>query len=148
MCDAIATLYGSESWILSEATIKRLEAFQSELRKGVLKWPRHHSNTVALATLDAPTMKRRVLVRKLEFLKRVIDKDTDSLRGCVVMALCCEVESICLIRECKELENFDFTESISSKNLCSLREMEMKKTYIMEVDRRCREMQRENSINS
>ena len=96
----------------------------------------HHSNTAALATLHVPTMKCRVLMRKLRFLKRVMDKDTDCLSGCVVMALCNEVDSICLVRECKELEEIfgtHFTESITSKNLCCLREM---KKAIMKVDRR------------
>ena len=54
----------------------------------------------------------------------------------VVLALCNEVDSICLVRECRELEeNFGirFTEAITSKNLCCLREM---KKAIMEVDSR------------
>ena len=59
-----------------------------------------------------------------------------SLSGCVVQALRNEVDSICLVRECRELdENFGtcFTEAITSKNSCCLREM---KKAIMEVDRR------------
>ena len=63
-------------------------------------------------------------------------RDTDSLSGCVVLALCNEVDSICLVRECRELEeSFGtcFTEATTSKNLCCLRQM---KKVIMEVDRR------------
>ena len=129
-------LYGSENWILTEALLKKLEAFQGELVKRVLKWPKHHSNTAAIATLDVPTMKCRVLVRKLGFLKRVMGRDADSLSGCVVLALCNEVDSICLVRECRELEESfgtRFTEAITSKNLCCLRQM---KKVIMDVDRR------------
>ena len=81
-------------------------------------------------------MKGRVLVRKLGFLKRVMGRGTDSLSGCVVLALCNEVDSICLVRECRELEESfgtRFTEAITCTNLCCLREM---KNAIMEVDRR------------
>ena len=129
-------LYGSENWILTEALLKKLEAFQGELVKRVLKWPKHHSNTAAIATLDVPTMKCRVLVRKLGFLKRVMGRDADSLSRCVVLALCNEVDSICLVRECRELEESfgtRFTEAITSKNSCCLRQM---KKVIMDVDRR------------
>ena len=132
----LVLLYGSENWILTEALLKKLEAFQGKLVKKVLKWPKHHSNTAAIATLDVPTMKCRVLVKKLGFLKRVMGRDTDSLSGCVVLALYNEVDSICLVRECRELEESfgtRFTEAITSKNLCCLRQM---KKVIMDVDRR------------
>ena len=60
-------LYGLENWILTEALMKKLEAFQGELVKRVFKWPKHLSNTAAIATLDVSTMKCRVLARKLAF---------------------------------------------------------------------------------
>ena len=71
-------LYGSENWILTDALIRRLEAF---LVKRVLKWPKHHSNTAAVAALDVPTMKCRVLERKLGFLMRVMAGDMDRKRA-------------------------------------------------------------------
>ena len=37
-------MYGSENWILTERLIDKLEVFQGELVKMVLKWPKHHSN--------------------------------------------------------------------------------------------------------
>ena len=54
-------------------------------------------------------------MRKLGFLKRVMCRNTDSLSGCVVLVLCNEVDSICLVRECRRLEeSFGtcFTEAI------------------------------------
>ena len=54
--------------------------------------------------LDVPTMKSGVLVRKLGFLKRVMGRDAGKLSGCVVLGLCSEVDLLCLVRECKELE--------------------------------------------
>lgn len=66
-----------------------------------MKWPKHHSNTAAIAVLDIPTMKCRILVKKLGFLRRLMEGDPDSLCGSVVLPLCDEVESICLVRECR-----------------------------------------------
>ena len=37
-------LYGSENWILTESMVKNLEAFQGELVKRILKWPKHLAN--------------------------------------------------------------------------------------------------------
>ena len=42
-CVMLVLLYGLENWILTEALLKKLEAFQGELVKRVLKWPKHHS---------------------------------------------------------------------------------------------------------
>ena len=74
--------------------------------KIVLQWPKHHSNTAAVSVLDVPTMmqKCRVLIRKLGFLWRVMAGDSDGLSGSVMLALCNEADSICLVRKCRELE--------------------------------------------
>ena len=51
-------------------------------------------------------MKCGVLGRKLSFLMRVMAGDTGSLSGSVLLAMCDDVESICLqlVRECREME--------------------------------------------
>ena len=137
-CVMPVLLYGSENWILTEVLMKRLESFQAELVKRVLKWPSHHSNTAAIAVLDVPTMKCRVLVRKLSFLRRVMASDTESLSGSMVLSLCDDVESICLVRECRELEECfgtEFTSDIINREVCSLKEM---KKIIMEANRKIR----------
>ena len=62
---------------------------------------KHHSNTAAaVAVLDVPTTRCRVLERKLGFLMRVMAGDMDSLSGSVLLAMCDDVESIiiCLVR--------------------------------------------------
>ena len=71
-CVMLVLLYGCENWIVTDSLVEKLEAFQAELVKIVLKWPKHHSNTAAIAVLDVPTMKCRVLMRKLGFLRRMM----------------------------------------------------------------------------
>ena len=128
-------LYGSENWILTETLLQSLKSFQGELARRVLKCSKHHSNTPAVTALDVPTMKCRILVRKLGFLKTVMDRDADCLSGSVVLALCSDVDSLCLVRECSDLEeSFGayFTEMITSKVGCRLKEMK----NIVDVDKR------------
>ena len=72
--------------------------------KRVLKWPKHHSNTAAITALEMPTMRSRLLVTKLGFLRRVMENSSGSFSGRVLEALCDDVESMCLVKECRELE--------------------------------------------
>ena len=60
-------LYGCENWILTDGLMEKLEKFQAELAKRILKWPKHFSNTAAIAALELATMRCRVLERKLGF---------------------------------------------------------------------------------
>ena len=103
-----------------------MEAFQAELIKKLLKWPKHHSNTAAVVVLVVPTMKHRVLERKLGFLMRVMAGNTDSLSGSIQLALC-DDESVCLVRECREKEEHFCThftsEIIKKETTCNLKEM-------------------------
>ena len=60
-CVLPVLLYGAENWILTPVLLDRLERFQGELAKRVLRWPRHHSNTAAVVALGLESVKSRVL---------------------------------------------------------------------------------------
>ena len=48
------------------------------------------------------------------------------MTGCVMLALCDDADSLCLVEECKELEEWfgsTFTDIILSRSLDSIREM-------------------------
>ncbi len=103
----------------------RLEAFQGELAKRVLRWPKHHSNTAAITTLVLPTMRSR-LAKKLGFLRRVDESDPGSLGARVLEALSDDVDALCLVRECRELEEsfgLQCTDSIMEGSFVAVREM-------------------------
>ena len=128
-------LFGSENWVVTEGLIEKLETFQGELAKRILKWPKHHSNTAAITALEVPTMRSRLLVTKLGFLRRVVESDSGSLSARVLEALCDDVESLCLVRECRELEEslgMLYVDSIMSRSAVSVREM---KEVIYQRDR-------------
>ena len=79
--------YGSENWILTKRLIDKLEAFRVELVKRVLKWPKYHSSTAAITAWDMPIMRSRLLVKKLGFLRRVMENSSGSLSGRSLEAL-------------------------------------------------------------
>ena len=43
-------------------------------------WPKHHSNTAAIAALDMKSIRSRLLITKLRFLKRRMTND-DGIGG-------------------------------------------------------------------
>ena len=47
---------------MTESLMKKLESFQGELPKRILKWPKHHSNTAAIVGFELPTMRCRILL--------------------------------------------------------------------------------------
>ena len=119
-------LYGSENWILTESLLKKLESFQGELAKRILKWPKHLSNTAPMTCLDLPLLHYRILVSKLSFLMRLLKMGDKVLGGSVVLSLCDDFEEACLVRECKDLENVfgtNLTGQILSKCSDDMREV-------------------------
>ena len=102
-CVIPVLLYGCETWILTEPLCQKLESLQSELVKRMLKWPKHLSNTAALTTLEVPTVRSQVLLRKMSFLHRVMNSNPFSLSGWTVLALSQDINSLCQV-ECRELE--------------------------------------------
>ena len=115
MCVLPVLLYGSENWIMTENLLGKLESFQAELVKRILKWPKHFSNTAAITVLDVLTMECRVLERKLSFLQHVMGGKASDLSSLVKESFCDEISSLCLVKECRDLEEAmqtEFTEGI------------------------------------
>ena len=104
-CVMPVLLFSSENWILTEALLHKLEAFLGELAKKALKWPRHLSNTAAILALDLETMKSRILCQKLCFLQRLLVDEAVGVRAAAMKSLCDDVESLCQVKECHELES-------------------------------------------
>ena len=128
-------LYGSENWVMTENLLGKLESFQAELVKRILKWPKHFSNTAAITVLDVPTMECRVLERKLSFLQRVMGGKASGLSSLVKESFCDEISSLCLVKECRDLEEAmqtEFTEGILKGETVGARQ---RKKEIQKIDR-------------
>ena len=113
-------LSGCENWILSSKCHVDIESFVGEMAKRALKWPKHFSNTSAPVTLDLPGAKSYLLQRKLTFLRRQLTSDSicsDRVGVVAMKSLSDDPESLCLVKECRELESYystNFTSEILS----------------------------------
>ena len=108
-------LFGSENWIISDSLLYKLERFLGELSKRALKWPKHLSNTCAVVTLDMETIRCRILCQKLNFLRKLLEDGATGIGAAAFRSLCDDVESLCLVKECRDLETYygtNFTESV------------------------------------
>ena len=101
-CIMPVLLYGCENWILKERPISQLNSFLGELAKRCLRWPKHHSNTAAQVALDVESIRSRLLFTKLGFLRRSMLNDAGV--GAEMRVMSDDVESLCQVKECRELE--------------------------------------------
>ena len=109
-------LYGTENWCLSQNSIQMLDSFLGELSKRLLKLPRWYSNTPASIVVGLMSARALCLTRKLNFLRKIsIDKYSETLSSQTLRSLSDDIDSVCLIRECRDLEQFfhsNFTSTI------------------------------------
>ena len=110
-------LYGCENWILTNRLMKQLECFQGEIAKRALRGPDHISSTAAVVTLGLPLIWCEVLVRKFGILLKLSDEVANGVGASVFRCLLDHVSSICLIRECRDLEEY-FGTSVTDSILC------------------------------
>ena len=78
-CVLPCLLYGAESWILDNSLLAKLESFQAELAKRILRLPKNTANNIARMALQCLSMRAHILIIKLNFLLKVI---TDDLSLC------------------------------------------------------------------
>ena len=97
-------LYGAESWMLNKTLLKKLESFQCEIGKRILRLPKSSANNIVRMALLWPSIRARVLCIKLSFLLKVM-RDEDSLSSQVFRSLAADdVESLVLVKQCRFLE--------------------------------------------
>ena len=70
-------LYGCDNWILSEPLLARLEMFQSEIGKRILRLSKHHTNFSAHLGLRWPRIRVHILLRKLAFTGKLLQSSKD-----------------------------------------------------------------------
>ena len=99
-------LYGCETWILTSPLLNKLEKFQSGIGRRILKLSKHHADLAPIIGLHLPSMKVRILLRKLHFLAKLLESEEDDLSSRVFRTLSAEnVFEISLVEQCKWLQN-------------------------------------------
>ena len=68
-------LYGAESWILNNNLLAKLESFQAELAKRILRLHRSTANNIVRLALKWPSRRACILIIKLTFLLKTITGD-------------------------------------------------------------------------
>ena len=138
-CIVPVLVYGSESWVLNSTLLLKLESFQAELGKRILRLPKHTSNTIPLLALNWPSMCSSIVCSKLAFLQSVFNDDlTHFLRSQVFNSIAAsDVMSLSIVKQCKFLEeklgsNSNFTDEVLSQSPVSIRDL---KKRILSYDR-------------
>ena len=95
-------LFGAETWVLNSTLLQKLESFQAELAKRILRLT---SNNTARMALQWPSVRARIPIIKLCFLLKVVNSDI-SLSARVFRSLAAsDVESLFITRQCRFLES-------------------------------------------
>ena len=66
-CVLPVLLYGCENWLLSDSDYLKLERFQTEIGRRILRLGSFHANEAVLG-LDLPSMKARIFIQKLSYI--------------------------------------------------------------------------------
>ena len=115
VCVLPVCLYGAENWLLTEPMMIKLEQFQAKFGKKILNIPRHHSNLVPLVALDWPTMRLRILHKKLGFLWKHLHPEKKTISVAVFESLRSTNVEPLLVQQCKFLEqvyNTNYTDAL------------------------------------
>ena len=98
-------LYGCEAWFLTDPLLHKLESFQGEVGRRILRLPRCYNNLSVRIGLRWPSFKVLILLRKLTFLANLLSKDTQCVSSRLFWSLVAE-DPLCisLVQQCKEIE--------------------------------------------
>ena len=80
------------------------ENFQAEVGKRILHLPKNHSNLCPLIALQQPSMHCRILIRKLQFLNRLINPKSTTIGNKVFDAIRDQEPGPLIVQQCKLLE--------------------------------------------
>ena len=101
-------LYGCETWILTKSIYNILESFQAEIGKWILGISKYHTNTSTLIGLHWPTVRARILLRKLGFLAKLLSSESGISTQVFRTISTDNVYEISLVQLCRLLEqHFD-----------------------------------------
>ena len=85
--------------------MSKLEKLQSEIGGHILKLSNYHADLTPVIGLRLPSMKARILLRKLSFLAKLLSCNEDNLSASVFRTISTEnVYNISLVQQCKWLQ--------------------------------------------
>ena len=99
ICMLPVLLYGSENWILNTSLLSKLEHFQGEIGRRILKFPWYHSTLSCTILLQWPSMTAQLLINKLYYILRLRALEgTENMAASIFQAS--DSNNVLLVREC------------------------------------------------
>ena len=134
VCVIPILLYGSENWILTTPLLDRLEAFQGEIGRRILKLSKFHSLLSTRLALRWPSVAARIFIQKLNLLFK-INSEEDSI-GCHIFSKLAakDPQSLRIIQECQYLEDRVECQGATDNILNSETSLKEVKNRILKVD--------------
>ena len=104
ICVLPVLLYGSENWVLNTSLLSKLEHFQGEIGRRILKFPRYHSTNSCTILLQWPSITARLLINKLCYILRLRALEgTGNMAASLFQAS--DSNNMSLVRECYFLDD-------------------------------------------
>ena len=105
-CITPTLLYGCETWLLDSTSLSALESFQHEIGCRILRAPKFYSKASVRIALHWPTVATRILIRKLNFLSKLLPGNKDTISQRVFSSLAIDdIYDISIIQQCRMLES-------------------------------------------
>ena len=139
-CIIPVLMYVSESWVVNVTLLKRLEPFQAEIGKRILRLPKYTSNNIPLLVLRWPSMCAQILCSKISFLFRTCsDDDGSSLQAQTFAAIAAtDVNSLSIVKQCRFLQSsFPSLSNLTDEVLCKSRELSLRRVKEKILDEPC-----------
>ena len=95
-------LCGCETWILTPVLLAKIEKLQSEIGNRILKLSKFYADLAPIIGLHLPSIKARIVIRKIDFLAKLQDSERDDLASHVFRTLSADnVYNISLVDQCR-----------------------------------------------
>ena len=104
-CVMPVLLFGCESWYLTDTALDVLERFQCEIGRKILRLSHFHSNVSVRTGLDWPSIRARILIRKLSYLRKLVKSDEKKLSTQIFRTFAAsDTSQLTLVQQCRYLE--------------------------------------------
>ena len=105
-CIIPTLLYGCDMWLLDSTSLRALEGCQHEIGCRILRVPKFYSKASVRIALHWPTVATRTLIRKLNFLSKLLSGSNDTISKQVFSSLAVEdVYESSIVQQCRMLES-------------------------------------------
>ena len=130
-CVIPTLLFGCENWVLTDSVLHRLESFQGEIGRQILKLSRYDSTLSTRLGLRWPSITARILISKLSLLAKLSEGE-DSIGSQIFSSL--PKESLRLVQECRYLEEKLSCQGCTNSLLNSQSSLREKECEILKTD--------------